>query len=59
MSYAAKTSEAHAMIRALVGVGKTLEETIEFLSSEFKNDKDINKEYITEEYNSCLKAKKK
>ncbi len=59
MSYAAKTSEAHAMIRALVGVGKTLEETIDYLSTVFKNDKDINKEYITEEYNSCLRAKGK
>ncbi|MBR1441863.1 MAG: Rpn family recombination-promoting nuclease/putative transposase [Lachnospiraceae bacterium] len=59
MSYAAKTSEAHAIIGAFVDIGKTLEETIEYLSKRFKNDKDINKEYITEEYNSCLRAKNK
>lgn len=57
MCYAMKTAEANTIIQAFVEIGKSLNETLDYLSKKYPNDKDITKEYVEEEYNSFLQKK--
>lgn len=49
MCYATKTSEVCAKIQVFVDLGKSLQETIEYILSKYDG---ITEAYITEKYNS-------